>query len=250
MKQLHKNLSTNKISNKKDNIVVVFGASGSIGQAICKELLNQNYRLIAINRSSIGKNSIQDRIIHYQCDLLDSKQLSDICLIISKTYPKIKGLVFASGINSTRCSGNIEEKMLNIYRINTVAPYLIIDKLSQLLIKNKASIVLLGSVAGYLPVKDIPYGASKAALISVNKSLAWRFGHYGININIVNPGPVFSKMISHWDKVKMKSKIERTALKKIARPQDIANVVSFLLSSRASHITGSTIDVSGGFEIR
>ncbi len=235
--------------NRKNDHIILFGSTGSIGIAITKELLSLNYKLIGINRKKVNKKKSLENLIYYQCNLLNNEEILRTCTLIKEKF-KVKGLIFSSGINSNQITGNTIEKMNSLYQVNTIAPLIIIEALSKQLIKNKASVVLIGSVGAYLPMKDISYAASKAALISISKSLAWKYGEKGVRINVVNPGPTISNMISHWKKSEVENRIKRTALKKLAKPKEIASVVSFLLSSKASHITGISIDVSGGFGMK
>jgi 3-oxoacyl-[acyl-carrier protein] reductase len=110
------------------------------------------------------------------------------------------------------------------------------------------SLVFVGSVFadGVPPVQQSPYVVTKAALAAFARTLAVEFGPKGIRANVVAPGMTQTDMISNLpDKVKMLTKMQ-TPLRRLADPQDVADAVEFLVSSRARHITGETIRVGGG----
>ena len=121
--------------------------------------------------------------------------------------------------------------------------------------KNKfGSIVNISSIDA-LSGDDKPqeaYGASKAAMIRLSKSLAIQFASYNIRSNIVLPGPIETPMQDRWKKnPKAKKQLSRMIpLQRIGRPKDVANTILFLLSNEGSYITGTEITVDGGLTSR
>ena len=108
--------------------------------------------------------------------------------------------------------------------------------------------VFLGSifVDGTPPVQQSAYVVAKAALTALARSLAVEYGPKGIRVNTVSPGLTHTEMISNIpDKVKMLAKMN-TPLRRLADPNDIASVITFLLSPAARHITGENLRVCGG----
>ena len=97
------------------------------------------------------------------------------------------------------------------------------------------------------------YGASKAAMVRLSKSLAIQFASYNIRSNIILPGPIDTPM---QESVEKKSKSKKTSyqklipLQRIGKPKDIANTILFLLSDEGSYITGTEITVDGGLTAR
>ena len=90
------------------------------------------------------------------------------------------------------------------------------------------------------------YGASKAGIISLTQTMAVEFGPLGITVNAIAPGPTQVSRLVHGPKQRA-AFLSRMALKKYARPADIAAAAAFLASSDASHITGHVLNVDGGF---
>jgi 3-oxoacyl-[acyl-carrier protein] reductase len=96
------------------------------------------------------------------------------------------------------------------------------------------------------------YGASKAAMIRLSKSLSIQFASYNIRSNIVLPGPIVTPMQKRWKKnLKAKKQLSKIIpLQRVGKPQDIANAILFLLSDEGNYITGTEITVDGGLTAR
>jgi NAD(P)-dependent dehydrogenase (short-subunit alcohol dehydrogenase family) len=108
--------------------------------------------------------------------------------------------------------------------------------------------------------EQIPYAASKAAIISVTQSAALAFAPYNINVNAVCPGVVRTPMWEQIDRDRgrisglapgesMQRFVKRTPLKRPGSVEDVAGVVAFLCSSDSDYMTGQTLNVDGGFEM-
>ena len=116
--------------------------------------------------------------------------------------------------------------------------------------KGWGRIINISSVAGIMGAALQPsYGATKAGLIGLTKSLAIEAGKYGITVNTVCPGFIATESVQLYDG-RMKERIEKkTALKRLGRPEEVAQVVAFLASDAASYITGAVIPVTGGIDL-
>jgi len=122
-------------------------------------------------------------------------------------------------------------------------------------------IVNFSSISGrHGRAEQIPYAASKAAIISITQSAALSFAPYNINVNAVCPGVVPTPM---WEQIEIdrgrisglapgesiKSFIDRTPLKRAGSSEDVAGVVAFLCSPDSDYMTGQTLNIDGGFEM-
>ena len=90
------------------------------------------------------------------------------------------------------------------------------------------------------------YSASKAGIIGLTKTVARELGKYGVNVNAVAPGLIETDMMKQTSEEVRKMAIEEIVLKRIGHPEEVANVVAFLCSEMARHITGEVIKVDGG----
>jgi len=109
------------------------------------------------------------------------------------------------------------------------------------------SIINMASVAGLdLKAGNIAYGVSKAALIAATKTLAAELGASGIRVNAIAPGLTDTDMANLMEKGARQEMIDRSSLRRLARPREIANVAVFLASDMASLVTGHVLCADGG----
>lgn len=94
------------------------------------------------------------------------------------------------------------------------------------------------------------YDSSKGGLVTFTIALAREGAMYGINVNAVAPGIIYTKMLAEKIDANREKFLDRIPLRRIATPQDIANVVVFLCSKRSSYMTGTTVDVTAGMLMR
>jgi len=116
--------------------------------------------------------------------------------------------------------------------------------------KGWGRIINISSVAALMGAALQPsYGATKAGLIGLSKSLAIEAGKYGITVNTICPGFIATESVQLYDG-RMRERIEKkTALKRLGRPEEVAQAVAFLASDAASYITGAVIPVTGGIDL-
>ena len=116
--------------------------------------------------------------------------------------------------------------------------------------KEWGRIINISSVAGLMGASLQPsYGATKAGLIGLSKSLAIEAGRYGITVNTVCPGFIATEAVQLYDEHMTERIVKHAALKRMGRPEEVAEVVAFLASDAASYITGAVIPVTGGIDL-
>src|ERR1700694_3626406 len=132
-----------------------------------------------------------------------------------------------------------------LFAANVQAPYLLVSVLApKMVARGDGVIINLASRAGTMGQPDSSaYGATKAALASFARSWAAEYGPAGIRVNAISPGPVYTNAA---EREVFDSLGETTVLGRAGQPQEIAAVIGFLASPRASYITGTNIAVDGG----
>jgi NAD(P)-dependent dehydrogenase (short-subunit alcohol dehydrogenase family) len=132
-----------------------------------------------------------------------------------------------------------------LFAANVHAPYLLVSVLApKMVARGDGVIINLASRAGTVGKPDsAAYGATKAALASLARSWAAEYGPAGVRVNAIAPGPVYTNAAG---RELFDSMAATTLLGRVAEPQEVAEVIGFLASPRASYITGTTIAVDAG----
>jgi len=241
----------------KGKVALITGASRGIGKAIAIELA-KNGANIAINYNSnlksaketqklVNKTGVKSEII--KADVSKEKSVKSLIKQTEKKLGPIDLLVTNAGIallskNPLKLDYKIWKKTMSTNVDGTLLP--IKEVLPGMLKRKYGRIVCLSSIAGLgMRPNMITYGTSKAAVIALVRNLAAAVAPH-IRINSVAPGLIETDMIESLDKNTRKNMIENTPLKRIGKPQDIANSVCYLLSDRSDYTTGQTIVTDGG----
>lgn len=140
-------------------------------------------------------------------------------------------------------------KLEEMMRVNFIAPFIFSQYISKLMIRQgSGNIINFSSTSGLVvnPGRSA-YSASKAAVISASRVMAAELSNHGIRVNVIAPGMTETDMvIGHMPESEIKETIERTMLKRMAKPVDIANAVLFLASDLSGYMTGQVIRADGG----
>jgi 3-oxoacyl-[acyl-carrier protein] reductase len=229
-------------------IVLVTGASRGIGAATARRLVLDGYRVVGTYRNAKKESDellkeLGESCTFMQVDLMDSTQVDE--LIAAMADKKIYALVNNAGIYIQE---DVDQYDMNnwydTFKVN-------LDAIVQLTFGLKdnfqqgGAIVNISSVDGLVGAYvGMAYSASKAGLINLTQSMALNFGPRNIRANAISPGWIDTDMNDETD---LEGTIKYTPLGRFGGPEEIASVVSFLISSDASFVSGANILVDGGY---
>ena len=243
-----------------DKIALVTGASRGIGSAVAKKLAeNGAYVYVNYNGSKEKADAVVAEITQsggkaeaVQCNISDYNACKEMVEAIIKKSGRLDIIVNNAGITRDNLLMKMSEEDYDmVLDTNLKGTFNTIRHASRYLLKQRAGkIINVSSVSGVLGnAGQANYSASKAGVIGLTKSAAKELASRGINVNAVAPGYVETEMTGALpDKVKEQI-VEQIPLKRVAMPEDIANVVLFLASDASSYITGQVLSVDGGMAI-
>ena len=235
--------------------VLITGASRGIGKAIL-ESLNNEYFIVGTGTSESSVQSILENINSmniegdsFKLDLGDRDSISELTSLLDskEIYPDI--LINNAGITRDNIMLRMQEdEWDNVIDVHLNGQYLLIKSFLKKMVKNKwGRIINISSTSAALGNKgQANYAAAKAGIEAMSRSLARELGSRNINVNCVAPGFIetdMTKEISEGNEDFLTSQIP---LGRLGKPNEIAEVVNFLVSDQANYITGQTLHVNGG----
>jgi len=231
--------------------VVVTGASGVIGGALCELLLARGWEVLALGRRPEALAALKSaarsaplNVAALELDGCDGDALA--ALLDSLGWRVISGLVNVAGLS---VGGEIvdvsRDDWARSLNVNLTAPMLF-TQVCAARMGAGASIVNVSSPVAVIGARKVSYAASKAALHGLTVSCARSLGARGVRVNLVLPGATLTRMTSHWTPEKRTRVAQESFLGRLCAPHEVAAAIAFLLSEDASFITGATLDVTGG----
>lgn len=229
---------------------VVTGCNGGMGRAIVAELRRAGDRVVGLDRdeASAAPSPAQTPDRYISCDLADMEAVRGALRLLAQE-DGIGCLVNCAGLYEKKAVFDLTlEDFDRVLAVNLRAPFLLSQELARAMAaRGGGAIVNIASINGKLGSPMVPYGTSKAGLIGLTRSLARTLAPYNIRVNAIAPGTIDTPMAAGVDPVQMERQMHNVAMGRVGEPREIATVVRFLAGEEASYMTGSIVDVAGGW---
>jgi 3-oxoacyl-[acyl-carrier protein] reductase len=238
--------------------VIVTGGSRGLGLSITRKLVTSGYRAIAVARrqnkeleaaTQEAETANPGSLQFVPFDLSEIEGIPDMVKALRQDFGPIYGLVNNAGVSfegllSLMPTSQIEQ----LVRVNMLSPMILTKHVVRsMMVDGGGRIVNMASIAAFTGYSGLAvYGATKASIVGFSRSMAREVGRIGVTVNAVAPGFIETDM-THGLSGEERQRIERrSALKRLAETDDVANAVEFLLSDKAKNITGTVLTVDAG----
>ena len=235
-----------------NKLVIVTGASRGLGLAICRQLVEQNYQVVAISRSlsdELRALCESHNVTHHAFDLEALDEIPAFCSQLLKRHGRPYALINNAALGLDGVLATMHQSDINkVLNVNIQAPILLTKYFSRAMLLNRCGrVVNVSSIIARTGFNGLSvYAASKAAMEGFTRSLAREVGKAGITINCVAPGYMETEMTDGLTGNKLESIKRRSPLGKLVTPDDAAGAVLYLLGEHAGAITGTVITVDAG----
>lgn len=241
---------------KNRKIAIVTGAAKGIGKAISLRLADDGCFVCAVDIdddfgikliNELGKENSK----YYKCDIQNEGQVKELFQNIIKEFNKINVLVNNAGIIYDNLIINMSLKEFeNVINVNLKGTWLMCREAANIMkTLESGRIINISSRAWLGNPGQSNYSSSKAGIIGLTRSLALELGRYNILVNAVAPGLIDTPLTRALPSEVREKLIQAQPTKNMGKPEDVANVVSFLANEKTRFITGQTIYVDGGKSI-
>ncbi|HEY8101988.1 MAG TPA: 3-oxoacyl-ACP reductase FabG [Burkholderiaceae bacterium] len=243
--------------NLQNQVALVTGASRGIGRAIAQDLANQGAKVIGTATSESGAAAISQYLTELGpeagkgvvLNVNDANRCSELMEEIQKEFGNITILVNNAGITQDQLALRMKDQEWDdVISTNLTA----VARLSRAVLRGmmKAKhgrIINITSVVGSSGnAGQMNYAAAKAGVAGMSRALAREIGSRNITVNCIAPGFIDTDMTKALNEQQIAGLMQQIPLGRLGLPEDIAAAVSFLASSQAGYITGTTIHVNGG----
>lgn len=244
-----------------DKVAIITGASSGIGRAAALLFVANGAKVIAVGRNEKELGLLRDEARELNgsvkvnlADVLETSQLDRLINETVENYGQIDVLVNAAGIIK---NGSIETTTLDdwdkMMDINVRSVFNLMQKCTVHLAKSKGSVVNVSSVTGLRAFPNVlAYCVSKAAIDQLTRCAALELAAQGVRVNAVNPGVIMTNLHKRGGMAEADYEIflehskKTHPLGRVGTPEEVAELILFLASDKASWITGVTYEIDGG----
>ncbi len=222
----------------------MFAASGANVWA-CSQFENADFS----SHVKLLEKQYSVEIIPIYFDLSDYDSIKAAIKVISSAQKPVDVLVNIAGMTQDALFHMVSmEQMKKVFEINFFSQMLFTQYITRLMLRNKkGSVINIASISGIDGNPgQLSYSASKAALIAATKTLSAELAPQGIRVNAIAPGVIKTEMTENLPRETFIRFMDKSSLKHIGLPSEIAGAIAFLASDMSSYVTGQVIRVDGG----
>ncbi len=237
--------------------VLITGASGGIGQALCRHFAKAGYDIIlhyfSSEKEALCLKEETEKLYDVKVTALKADLRStDEIKLLSEKAGQVDVLINNAGVAYFSLFQSADDnKIKELFDLNLMSALSLTKEiLPSMINKHCGRIINISSMWGISGAScEVHYSASKAAIIGFTKALAKEVGPSGITVNCIAPGFIDTKMNSHLDEDSVREIVEATPMMRKGTGDDVAALALFLAGDEAGFITGQTISVDGGIGI-
>jgi 3-oxoacyl-[acyl-carrier protein] reductase len=233
---------------------LVVGASGDLGLEIATKLAERNFDLSLTYSTERSRSKLQaclspdSKVAWYKMDVTDPASIKSVADKVRRES-KLQNLVYCAGLLADSPIAFMSDtQWQKVIDVNLTGPFNVVREISRdLMALGDAKIIILGSVSAKLGTPgQANYAASKAGLEGFVRVAAAEFGRFGVNVNLVAPGAIESRMMSGIHSKLVQQAMKNAPLRRLGLSSEVAELVVSLLGPAGAFVTGQTISVDGG----
>jgi 3-oxoacyl-[acyl-carrier protein] reductase len=244
----------------RHRVAIVTGSGQGIGRGVAMCLARAGAHLViadlAAERITSVTAAVEDLGVQALGMPTDVSRADDVERMIRQTverFGQIDILVNNAGTLVVKpMVEQTEEEWDRVLDVNLKGVFLCCRQvLPEMIARKHDAIVNIASIAAFhVTVPHVPYAASKAGVVALTRDLAYEVGRLGIRVNAIAPGPIETPMVGIISDEQRQAIAKNILLGRMGQPEDIGNAAVFLASDAASYITGATLPVSGGTDLK
>lgn len=229
-----------------EEIVLITGTSRGLGRSLAGYFCKRGDQVIGCSREKIKWDL--PHYEHFVLDVTDENKVREMVQAIRKQHHRLDIVVNNAGVAFMNHSLLMPTATARkILEVNLIGTFIVCREAARLMQRGRyGRIINIGSVAVPLKIEgEALYAASKSAVVSFTEILASELAPFNITCNVVGPGPIETDLIKGLPKEKISQLVNRLAVKRLCRFEDVSNVVAFFAARESSYVTGQTLYLGG-----